>query len=198
MKINNFSQFINENIDTNDHRSVTLFESFKKKTLQPHTFENLINVLSELLKSYDDAEISFQQCTYISGMIRWVFERYSIEAKLMTAIVTDNTPNRMSWANTLDEGHHFIVSNGKSIDFTFGQFFHKDIPFPLILDVNSDIFINIYMEVKDDEERYLYDIKPTYDNKDYYWNEEKKRYTNDYVEINEMYSYIDKIIEIFG
>jgi hypothetical protein len=79
-----------------------------------------------------------------------------------------------------------------------GQFFHNDIPFPLILDVDSDTFINIYREVKDDEKMYLYDIKPTYDNKEYYWNEEKKRYTNDYVEINEMYVYIDKIIKIFG
>jgi hypothetical protein len=173
-------------------------QSLNEMRVQTPTFDNLISVLTELLKEYDDAEVSWQQCTYISGMIRWIFERYSIESKLMSATVTDNTPNRMSWTDTLDEFHNFIVSNGKSIDFTMGQFFYKDLQFPLILDVDSDEFRKIYREVQDDEKRYLDNIKYLYDNKELYWDENNKEYTNDYVEINEMLSYVDKIIEIFG
>ena len=79
-----------------------------------------------------------------------------------------------------------------------GQFFYKDLQFPLILDVDSDEFRKIYREVQDDEKRYLDNIKYLYDNKELYWDENNKEYTNDYVEINEMFSYVDKIIEIFG
>jgi len=181
-RIINFQEFIDESINKNN--KVTL--------------ESLIEFMSILLKEYDDAEASWQMCTYISGMIRWVLEKYGIESELMSADVFDFTEGREKWTETQTEFHNFVIAGGKSIDFTIAQFFHKDIPFPLILDVDGTDFKKIYQNAKSDDSRYIDDIKEGFDNRKYYWDPNNNRYTNDLEELNQMYSYVDQIIEKFG
>jgi hypothetical protein len=161
------------------------------------TLESLIEFMSILLKEYDDAEVSNSMCTYVSGMIRWVLEKYGIESEFVQAEVFDFTPGRDKWSKKEYETHDFVIVDGKSIDFTIAQFFHKDLPFPLILDVNGDSFKKIYQNPRSAESRYLDFIKPDYDNREYYWDPNDNRYTNDYEELNQMYLYVDQIIKRF-
>ena len=180
--IKSFDRFLNESINKNS--KVTL--------------ESLIEFISILLEEYDDAEVSWQMCTYVSGMIRWILEKYDIESELMTADVFDFTPGREKWSNSQTEPHNFVIADGKSIDFTIAQFFHKDIPFPLILDINGADFKKIYQNPRSDESRYRWDIKPEYDDRESYWDSNNNRYTSDYEELNQMYIYADQVIERFG